>query len=186
MGEVVEADFERKSMSKSLRFEVMKRDGFVCRYCGATPMGTRLEVDHIEPVSKGGTNDPSNLVTACFECNRGKSDRKLSDRRLPATSPQLLEEHQEQIAAYSKQAARLHEAKQQATQNLINLWFQIVCPDQESFDGGLRRVLGSFSKKYPMDLLIDAMYATQSCRSNNDVSRLRYFCGCVRNMRREA
>ena len=33
----------------------------------------RLEVDHVVPVCKGGTNDPSNLVAACFRCNRGKA-----------------------------------------------------------------------------------------------------------------
>lgn len=38
-----------------------------------------LNVDHIHPVAKGGTNDITNLVTSCFECNSGKSDRELSD-----------------------------------------------------------------------------------------------------------
>lgn len=32
-----------------------------------------LEIDHVVPRSKGGTDDPSNLVTACLDCNRGKA-----------------------------------------------------------------------------------------------------------------
>lgn len=32
----------------------------------------RLEIDHIIPVSQGGTNDEENLTTACFDCNRGR------------------------------------------------------------------------------------------------------------------
>ncbi len=35
----------------------------------------KLEVDHIMPVSRGGSDDISNLQLLCFECNRGKSDR---------------------------------------------------------------------------------------------------------------
>jgi 5-methylcytosine-specific restriction endonuclease McrA len=34
--------------------------------------GVPLEVDHIVPLYKGGTNDDSNLVAACHDCNQGK------------------------------------------------------------------------------------------------------------------
>ena len=69
----------RKSLSKTVRFEVFKRDKFTCQYCGAQAPEVILEVDHIKPVSKGGTNDIMNLVTACRNCNGGKSNRELSD-----------------------------------------------------------------------------------------------------------
>lgn len=69
----------RKSISKKTRFEVFKRDGFKCQYCGAAAPEAILEVDHINPVSKGGDNDVMNLITSCKPCNSGKSDRTLSD-----------------------------------------------------------------------------------------------------------
>lgn len=69
----------RKALSKKVRFEVFKRDAFKCTYCGAEAPKAVLHVDHIHPVAKGGTNDLLNLVTACSECNGGKSDRLLSD-----------------------------------------------------------------------------------------------------------
>ena len=69
----------RKALSKKIRFEVFKRDKFTCQYCGAKAPDVILEVDHIKPVAKGGTNDILNLVTACRECNRGKTDKTLSD-----------------------------------------------------------------------------------------------------------
>lgn len=40
----------RKPISKKLRFEVFKRDGFRCAYCGKFPPAVILEVDHIEPI----------------------------------------------------------------------------------------------------------------------------------------
>lgn len=70
---------ERQTISKSLRFDIFKRDAFTCQYCGRRPPDVVLELDHIHPVSKGGDNDEMNLVTACFDCNRGKRDRVLQD-----------------------------------------------------------------------------------------------------------
>jgi len=62
------------------RFEVFKRDGFRCRYCGrGVEEGTKLVVDHITPSSRGGANDVGNYITACVECNQGKSDILLSE-----------------------------------------------------------------------------------------------------------
>lgn len=64
-----------------LRFEILKRDGFRCSYCGATAKaGARLQVDHVKPKAAGGTDDPKNLTTACGDCNAGKAARKLSER----------------------------------------------------------------------------------------------------------
>ena len=68
-----------RSLSKKTRFEVFKRDSFTCQYCGKSAPDVVLEVDHITPVSEGGDDDPMNLVTACFDCNRGKGARALSD-----------------------------------------------------------------------------------------------------------
>lgn len=67
------------ALSKSKRFEIFKRDGFTCQYCGQRPPDVVLEVDHIDPRSKGGSDDELNLITACFDCNRGKSAKKLTD-----------------------------------------------------------------------------------------------------------
>lgn len=66
-------------ISKSLRFEILTRDGYRCRYCGATAQDSRLEVDHVIATYRGGSDDPSNLVTACQDCNAGKSDRALEE-----------------------------------------------------------------------------------------------------------
>ena len=72
---------EREPISPRTRFEVLKRDNFTCRYCGRHAPDVELEVDHVIPVAKGGTNEFFNLVTACWECNIGKSDKLLSDKQ---------------------------------------------------------------------------------------------------------
>lgn len=39
-----------------------------------------LEIDHINPVANGGDNDIMNLITSCFDCNRGKGKKKLTEK----------------------------------------------------------------------------------------------------------
>lgn len=61
-----------------LRFTVLKRDGYRCQICGRTTQdGIKLEIDHKVARSKGGSDDPSNLWTLCFDCNRGKGNANL-------------------------------------------------------------------------------------------------------------
>ena len=63
----------RQPIPRQLRHEVFVRDGYRCRECGASVEdGATLEIDHILPVAKGGTNDIDNLQTLCKECNRAK------------------------------------------------------------------------------------------------------------------
>jgi HNH endonuclease/Homing endonuclease associated repeat len=76
IGEESRKSESKKSRTLSLRkrFFVLKRDGFTCKMCGANGLGVKLEVDHITPIAKGGSDDLDNLQTLCFECNRGKRD----------------------------------------------------------------------------------------------------------------
>jgi hypothetical protein len=61
----------------SVRFEIFRRDNFTCQYCGRKAPEVRLQVDHIVAWSRGGSNDISNLVTSCVECNIGKGARVI-------------------------------------------------------------------------------------------------------------
>lgn len=65
-------------MKDAIRFAVLLRDGFTCRYCGAQAYEASLHVDHVIPRALGGGDDPVNLVTACWSCNLHKSARLMS------------------------------------------------------------------------------------------------------------
>ena len=70
------------AVAEAVRYDVLKRDKGRCVLCGASPHdGIRLEVDHILPRSKGGSNELENLQTLCAPCNRGKSNRDDTDFR---------------------------------------------------------------------------------------------------------
>lgn len=61
------------AVSKRLRFEILRRDNHTCRYCGASAPDVKLVVDHVKPEALGGKTEPGNLVTACEDCNSGKT-----------------------------------------------------------------------------------------------------------------
>ena len=86
---------KRKSISKKIRFEVYKRDKFTCQYCGQKAPDVVLEIDHIKPVAKGGDNSLLNLITSCFDCNRGKRDIPLSENSVLEKQRQQMEQLQE-------------------------------------------------------------------------------------------
>lgn len=73
------ARVKRQGISKRVRFEVFKRDGFTCQYCGHAAPDVVLHVDHISPVAGGGESNILNLITSCVDCNLGKGARELSD-----------------------------------------------------------------------------------------------------------
>jgi hypothetical protein len=64
----------RSPWPRGIRYEALKRALFRCEYCGVTKEDTQLHLDHIIPVSKGGTDELDNIRVLCAECNLNKSD----------------------------------------------------------------------------------------------------------------
>jgi HNH endonuclease len=62
----------REKISENLRWSVLKRDHYKCRYCGKD--SGPFHMDHVYPVIKGGETSYRNLVTACDKCNMKKHD----------------------------------------------------------------------------------------------------------------
>jgi hypothetical protein len=94
------------AVSKRLRYEVLRRDDNTCRYCGASAPDVPLRVDHVMPVALGGTDDPTNLVTACEPCNSGKTSSAPDAALVAGVSDDAL-----RWAAAMQQAAEALKAK---------------------------------------------------------------------------
>lgn len=172
-----------RGLSKRLRFAVFKRDGFACQYCGATPPGATLEVDHIEPVSDGGTNEETNLVTACFNCNRGKANIRLTV--VPeslADRAARIAEAEEQLTGY-RAIIREHEQRKED-----DIWevFEALYGETEATNDRYRSVK-RFLERLPFEVVLDA---AKTARTNmawyGRTRQFLYFCSiCWRHIKGE-
>lgn len=147
----------REPISKRLRFDVFKRDAFTCQYCGKKAPDVILEVDHVEPISKGGKTDMFNLVTSCKDCNRGKSNIKLSDTSvIERQRRSLLElnEKQEQLKMLLKWRSGLLKIEEQELQAIIDNWDKLT--GYSFTEHGLSSIK-KLLKEYGLLSVLDAM-----------------------------
>ena len=180
----------RKSTGKKLRFEIFKRDGFRCVYCGCTPVQTVLRIDHVIPVAGGGSNKPENLVTSCHDCNAGKGAVAL-DKKLP--KPMLAEadhDHVDQIREFLKVQKEIADARRAVATEIWRHWESVVGGMTEDM---FNRLIG-LTQEWPYDKLIEAINITarKLGATNAEFSpykasgQAKYFHGILRKWRLEA
>lgn len=172
---------ERQPISKRLRFDIFKRDEFTCQYCGRKPPAVLLEVDHVISVSEGGGNDDHNLVTSCFDCNRGKGAQSLSITPIDvAEKAERLRERQQQVRAYEEMLTEARFFEDAVIDDVIGRY-------ETAFDGwtlkdSARPSIRMFLQRLPPSEVIGAMEL--ACSRVNGDRAFRYFCGvCWRKIR---
>jgi hypothetical protein len=181
------------AVSKRKRFEIFKRDSFTCQYCGRTPPTVILECDHVVPVAEDGSDDETNLVTACFDCNRGKSDVPLeSVIKTAEERAKLMREKREQVEAYNAMLMEEREAVDAAVDRIGNYWFNKYKSDKDCWQFGdarvptIRRFLASLTETEILDAVDIAFSRIFVMRDDNDYKAFKYFCGICWNRIREA
>jgi translation initiation factor 2 alpha subunit (eIF-2alpha) len=150
-----------KPVSKRMRFEVFKRDSFTCQYCGKKAPEVILEVDHIEPLSKGGKTVMLNLVTACYECNRGKRNIKLSDNSViekQQKALQELSEKQEQLKMLLKWRSELLKIEDQELKAIKDHWTTLT--GYYFNDSGMNEIK-KLLKKYGLMSILESIDITE-------------------------
>lgn len=175
---------KRKAISKKVRFEIFKRDGFTCQYCGAHPPKSVLHVDHIVPVAEGGGNEDTNLVTACDHCNLGKSASSLEN--IPASlSARAAEvaEREAQLRGYSEVMSAQRERIDDDCWEVANVYIDHFRKD------GVRKdwfqSIRQFVEKLGVHECIRAMEIATARKPYSESQCFRYFCGVCWNLIRE-
>lgn len=175
---------KRKPITKKTRFEVFKRDGFTCQYCGATPPSVILHVDHIDPVANGGSNDMDNLTTSCSHCNLGKGKNSLDS--VPKSLAEKAEETKEaelQIREYNK---ILNEKRERLEDDAWDIVYVLQNGNPADIDRGIFLSIKKFLNQLTKDEVIDAAeIALAYGPRHSEYRRLRYFCGVCWNKIKE-
>jgi len=178
------------AITKRLRYEVMRRDGHRCVYCGATAKETALTLDHVIAVALGGTDDAANLVTACGDCNAGKSS-VVADEAFVARVNEDSQRWQRAMAAavrirrdarkdYDSQLDRLNEVWLDWHYNQNNAEIPRPANWRDRAEGFL--VAG-----VPIEDLIRLVPVAMGAatRTQLEYSEWRYWVGCCKNVQTE-
>lgn len=135
-------------VGKTKRFATFARDGFACRYCGQRPPDVILELDHIHPRAEGGTDDELNLITSCFDCNRGKRDKIISEvAPRPDADLEYLKLQQEiaEIRRYQEAKLVRDEAFSSLTETLNATWTESLTSEVMPADRQWRAWLNKYT-----------------------------------------
>lgn len=167
----------RKQISKRVRFDVFKRDGFVCQYCGAHPPTVVLHVDHIDPVSGGGSSDIDNLVTACDACNLGKGARRLD------SVPEALSVKASRVKETEEQLLGYQEIMRERSARIENEAWEVA---EKLYPGAIDRGFNSrdlltikkFIGRLGLFDVIEMAEVALGKKPYGGSSLWRYFCGC--------
>ncbi len=76
---------------------LFSRDGFLCMYCGDRPNSEALSRDHITPISRGGRDTWTNVVTACKRCNNHKAGRTPEEAGMSLLAVPFMPTHAEYV-----------------------------------------------------------------------------------------
>lgn len=176
---------KRKSLSKKTRFDVFKRDGFTCVYCGGQPPKVILHCDHVVAVANGGENEIDNLVTACDACNMGKGARELTSVPLTiAEKTIVLREREEQIAAFNELLAEKRDRIEETAWIVANAFLDAWGEERDSFRRDWLASISRFVDALPLDEVLEAVGIGTRRFERSQGKAFKYFCGvCWRKIR---
>lgn len=163
------------AVSKRLRYEIIRRDNGTCRYCGQHAPDVPLTVDHVIPTTLGGTDEPSNLVAACRDCNSGKTS-SAADAPFVANVAEdaLLWRQLTELAAAQLRADR--GAEIEFGDHLITTW-DAQCPRWNVPSDWRTSAHGMYAAGASKD---DITYAINVTAGSRGVTyHWSYFCGVV-------
>lgn len=178
------------TVSKRLRFEIFKRDGFKCQYCGRTPPDVVLHVDHVVPKSGGGGSEDDNLLTACADCNLGKGPIPMERVAAPLNlNTEERKEKLEQLQRYAEFKLEEREFQEYQFGEVVVLWAkregQPEGAKEVTYPTKLEAAAKHFLKLLPLSEVLDAVDITfHKCESH--YGRLKYFCAvCWHKIRKD-
>lgn len=168
------------AISKRLRYEILRRDNHACRYCGQSAPEVKLHVDHVVPKSLGGADEPSNLVTACQDCNAGKSSTPADAAIVEDVAQDALRWSKAmQIVAESRATERaLMSQRREEFLRHWNGWKYTYMGQEKTVD--LPNNWGSSIDQFlasglEMDDLFELVDVAMRSKSRDE---WKYFCGC--------
>lgn len=172
------------AVTKRVRFEVFRRDSNACQYCGQVAPDVEITIDHVVPRALGGSDDPSNLITACKDCNAGKTSIQPDSPLVAAVAKSSLE----WALAASNRAAQIDAdfvAMEEYEELFLSSW------NEWSFPSGLSREhlplpndwRATFKRWWrmsvPQSLIVASVDTAMGAKNVSREDTFRYYCGII-------
>jgi hypothetical protein len=167
------------AISRRLRFEVLRRDGHRCKYCGAAAPEVKIAVDHVIPEALGGKTEASNLVAACVACNTGKAAVAPDQAIVADVSTDQLRWDRAMALAIERRAAKLVDDHMWLTEMDLK-WSEWtdssgqLCWRPEDWKASLLRFRAAGLDD---ETLVGAITTAMGQPKLTNGNRWRYFCG---------
>jgi hypothetical protein len=185
------------TISKRMRFEILRRDSYTCRYCGHRAPEVKVVVDHMTPEALGGTDEPTNLVTACVDCNSGKASAS-ADNELVAELDARAQQWQRAMHAAAEMRRRDRDAIDTVAERIRVRWSDYYyAADEDKPDADRRRFLipddwragvdHFLGAGLPIDDMVELIEVAMrgGLEARVPDGRWRYYMGCCKRVLRE-
>jgi hypothetical protein len=171
---------KRKPVSKRVRFSVFARDQFTCVYCGQQPPAVMLEIEHVIPVSQGGTNDEANLRCSCRDCNAGKGARTI-EQAVPTEAARL---SMAQEMVEQRAAAEVAVNYKRKVDDLRQICIDAICEACRSDTCHKRSasVLYNLVQEFGAETAFEWLHIAKD-HTSSELKMIKYLCGIARNNR---
>ena len=175
------------AISKRLRYEVLRRDGHACQYCGAQAPEVKLVVDAVVPEALGGSHkDPTNLTTACEACNSGKTSSAPDAPLVAKVGERALEWAQAMRQAQARMLADI-EARGRDQDQFEQWWDnwgygkgddRQLIPKDPAWQVTVNQLIAA---GLPLPAIKDCIDLAMTRRNVKDENKFRYMCGVAWN-----
>jgi len=169
------------TVSKPLRYQVLRRENYACRYCGRGAPEVRLEIDAVVPEALGGSHkDPANLVAACSDCNRGKAASSPDAPLVADVAQDALRWASAMQQAAAEMLARSEEVTE-AQQRFDAAWGAWTCGERKQpvpRDPGWKNSVDALlAAGLPIEVIEECIHIAMSRRNVSADGTFRYMCG---------
>jgi hypothetical protein len=166
------------TVSKSLRFQVLRRDNHTCRYCGRSAPEVRITVDHVVPEALGGPDTAENLMAACSDCNAGKSATPPDAARVADVRDDALKWSAAVRAVAQEMVADVARLDRSRAEFEVEWYRWNTRSGPAPLPGNWRETVDNFvAVGLPMPVLLECINITMGRSKVGPDAKFRYMCG---------
>jgi len=168
------------AISKRLRYEILRRDQNTCHYCGGKAPDVTLTIDHVLPVTLGGSDEANNLVAACRDCNAGKTSSS-PDAPLVAQVDEAAVRYSVAFKSVVDERAARFRTENGHLERFDKLWCSWTETPMDRAGDWENSILSFLSAGVSEDYILRAVNTAMGKRYISGRKLWRYFCGICWN-----